>query len=262
MGEQAPQEPRMGLGGMRAPMTSAKPLAGQIAPPTPARNVRQPLVQPVAPQPVRTVRQPIGAPPLQPQTELPEQDTAGEEVGTLPAVEASQELPAEEVTSEVLQPEEPVDDDLLAVEEQMAEGMELEEEVQEQLLETESLADGPGEAVQEVMVEAESVEAFADEETDVTEASSTTMTRPTTLLKPIRGVLKPLEDEEPVRTATLTPVGHMLMPEKRRGTPPASAAGQPPTAVLRPVKGTLKPVSKAPAKVLKPQSDDDDASES
>jgi hypothetical protein len=51
------------------------------------------------------------------------------------------------------------------------------------------------------------------------------------------------------------------MPEKRRGPPPASEAGQPPTAVLRPVKGTLKPASKAPAKVLKPQSDDDDASE-
>ena len=63
MGQQAQEEPRLGLGNMRAPMTSARPLAGQVPP---VRNVRQPIAQP---EPVRTVRQPISQPAMVPQEE-------------------------------------------------------------------------------------------------------------------------------------------------------------------------------------------------
>ena len=64
--------------------------------------------------------------------------------------------------------------------------------------------------------------------------AKTTMTRPTAMLRPIRGTLQPLVDEEEVRTASRTPVGHMLTPEKKRGPPPS--IGKPKTAELRPVK--------------------------
>ena len=58
---------------------------------------------------------------------------------------------------------------------------------------------------------------------EATEDATSTMARPTALLKPIRGTLQPLVEEEAVRTAPLTPVGHMLMPEKKaRGPPPLS----------------------------------------
>jgi hypothetical protein len=56
-------------------------------------------------------------------------------------------------------------------------------------------------------------------------------------------------EEEEVRTASLTPVGHMLMPEKKRGPPPTIE--KPMTAQLRPVRGSLTPVSKTPVKQLK-----------
>ena len=97
----------------------------------------------------------------------------------------------------------------------------------------------------EVEEETTVAEDAEEEETMVEEidTSTSTMQRPTALLKPIRGTLRPLEEEEEVRTASLTPVGHMLMPEKKRGAPPSSSVGQQ-TATLRPVRGTLTPVSK------------------
>ena len=84
------------------------------------------------------------------------------------------------------------------------------------------------------------------------------MTRPTALLKPIRGTLQPLTEEEEVRTASLTPVGHMLVPEKKRGPPPSASIGRPETAELRPVQGTLTPVSKKPVKQLKADEEQED----
>ena len=96
---------------------------------------------------------------------------------------------------------------------------------------------------------------------EVTETSPATMTRPTTLLKPIRGVLKPLDQEEEVRTASLTPVGHMLIPEKKRGPPPSKSIGKPTAAKLRPVKGTLKPVAKEPVKTLQPDEEGEEEPE-
>ena len=94
---------------------------------------------------------------------------------------------------------------------------------------------------------------------EATEAAAPTMARPTALLKPIRGTLQPLVEEEAVRTAPLTPVGHMLMPEKKaRGPPPSASIGRPKTAELRPVRGTLTPVSKKPVKQLKPDEDAED----
>ncbi|MDB2335897.1 hypothetical protein N9V31_04145, partial [Candidatus Poseidonia alphae] len=73
--------------------------------------------------------------------------------------------------------------------------------------------------------------------------------------RPIRGVLSPVEDA--VESATLTPVGHMLMPAKKRGGPPSSSVGRP-TAALRPVKGTLTPVTKKPVKKMVPKDDEDE----
>ena len=106
--------------------------------------------------------------------------------------------------------------------------------------------------VEEVMEE----ETVVDEVVEV-EPPSSTMQRPTALLKPIRGTLRPLEEEEEVRTAPLTPVGHMLIPEKKRGPPPSSSIG-PKTATLKPVRGTLTPVSKTPVKRLEPSEDQDE----
>ncbi|MFZ8907121.1 MAG: hypothetical protein ACO2Y2_07260, partial [Poseidonia sp.] len=90
------------------------------------------------------------------------------------------------------------------------------------------------------------------------EAPSPTMSRPTALLRPIQGTLQPLTEEEEVRTASLTPVGHMLMPEKKRGPPPSASVGRPTTAKLRPVRGTLTPVTKSPVKQLKPDEERED----
>lgn len=87
--------------------------------------------------------------------------------------------------------------------------------------------------------------------------STSTMQRPTALLKPIRGTLQPLAEEEKVRTAPLSPVGHMLVPEKKRGPPPSIEPGQK-TATLRPVRGTLTPVSKTPVKRLEPDQIEDE----
>ena len=108
-------------------------------------------------------------------------------------------------------------------------------------------------------VEVEVVEPAVEERLDADVETEEPMTRPTALLKPIRGTLQPLVDEEEVRTASLTPVGHMLMPEKKkRGPPPSEDIGKENTATLRPVRGKLTPVSKAPVKRLEPDEDEQD----
>ena len=205
MGQQTQEEPRLGLGNMRAPMTSARPLAGQVPP---VRTVRQPIAQP---EPVRNVRKPIAA--AEPEF-VPQEEAAMDDVG---------ETMLEETTAHT------------------------QEEIVEETVLTE---------VEEETTVAEDAE---EEETMVEEIDTptSTMQRPTALLKPIRGTLRPLEEEEEVRTASLTPVGHMLMPEKKRGPPPSSSMGQQ-TATLRPVRGTLTPVSKTPVKRLEPNDETDE----
>ncbi|MCH1616345.1 MAG: hypothetical protein L7R83_02405, partial [Candidatus Poseidonia sp.] len=198
MGQQAQDEPRLGLGNMRAPMTSARPLAGQVPP---VRTVRQPLPQT---EPVRNIRKPIAA--AEPEF-IPQEEAAIEDAG---------ETMVEEVPT-------PMEDGI----------------VEETVLPE----------VEEVVPVEETIE-----ENDI---SKSTMQRPTALLKPIRGTLRPLEEEEEVRTASLTPIGHMLMPEKKRGSPPSSSIGQE-TATLRPVRGTLTPVSKTPVKRLEPSDEEDE----
>jgi hypothetical protein len=199
MGQQTQEEPRLGLGNMRAPMTSARPLAGQVPP---VRTVRQPIAPS---EPVRNVRKPIAA--AEPEF-VPQEEAAMDDVG---------ETMLEETTPPM--EEETVEETLLT---------EVEEEVS---------------TVEDVVEEIED--------------SAPSMQRPTALLKPIRGTLRPLEVEEEVRTAPLTPVGHMLVPEKKRGPPPSSSVGQQ-TAALRPVRGTLTPVSKTPVKRLEPNDDADE----
>jgi hypothetical protein len=116
------------------------------------------------------------------------------------------------------------------------------EEVGEDMLEETTV---PDEVVEHVEEETVAITETVEEEVE----AKTTMARPTAMLKPIRGTLQPLVEEEEVRTAPLTPVGHMLMPVKKRGPPPS--IGKPKTAELRPVKGSLIPVSKTPVKQLK-----------
>ena len=196
MGQQTQEEPRLGLGNMRAPMTSARPLAGQVPP---VRTVRQPIAQP---EPVRNIRQPIAS---REPAFVPEEEAAMEDAGEAMLEEASVPVEGE------VEPETAMD-------------------------------------VTEDVVDV--VEDTAEE--------TTTVQRPTALLKPIRGTLRPLEEEEAVRTASLTPVGHMLVPEKKRGPPPSSSIGKPTTSTLRPVRGTLTPVSKSPVKRLEPEDDSDE----
>ena len=188
MGQQVEEEPRLGLGNMRAPMTSARPLAGQTQP---ARTVRQPIA---VPKPVRAVRQPITEPAI-----VPQEEAAMEDVG-------------ESMLEEVTEP-----------------------------------------------VEVEPVEPSVKEDVLAEAESEATMTRPTALLKPIRGTLQPLVEEDEVRTARLTPVGHMLVPEKKaRGPPPSAKVGKGKTATLRPVRGKLTPVTKTPVKRLEPEEEEQD----
>ncbi len=93
----------------------------------------------------------------------------------------------------------------------------------------------------------------ASEVEEVVEAESQTMSLPTSMLRPIGGVLRPLDDEEEVRTATITPVGPTLVPG-----PPINSRAKPETATLRPVRGTLKPVEKAPVRTLQPQEEEEE----
>ena len=267
MGQQTTTEPRLGLGGMRSPTTSAKPLT---APTPPVRTVRQPIGQAAGMPPARAVRQPIGAPPpLVPQEEqavhpdaeaeaeavledtvLPEQLEEREDVPAEEAVDTAEDIPStiEEEMDELLD-EEPLDDaleagvtepvDIVEAETQLEQAPEAMEEGEEEAVEaTTQLAEAPGSM--EAPLEAE----IADE--TETPAAGTTAA-----LRPIRGVLSPSTAPEPQATASITPVGPTLMPaEATEDNPPA-------TAQLRPVKGRLTPVSKAPVKTLKPQENDE-----
>jgi hypothetical protein len=76
MGQQNEPEQRLGLGNMRAPMTSAKPLATQQPAAIQPRAVRQPIGQAAMPQPVRNVRQPIAQ---EPQF-VPQEEVVAEEM--------------------------------------------------------------------------------------------------------------------------------------------------------------------------------------
>jgi len=210
MGQQAQEEPRLGLGNMRAPMTSARPLAGQVPP---VRTVRQPISQP---EPVRNIRKPIA--PAEPEF-------------------VTQEEAAMEDVDEVIPTE---------MEEAIAPVKDIEEDIVEDI-EKDTV---------EAIVEDTSEDTLEDTVEDI-DAPATTMMRPAALLKPIRGTLQPLEEEEPVKTAPLTPVGHMLVPEKKRGPPP-TVKTRASTATLRPVRGTLTPVSKTPVKQLEPETEVDE----
>ena len=267
MGQQTTTEPRLGLGGMRSPTTSAKPLT---APTPPVRTVRQPIGQAAGLPPARAVRQPIGAPPplvtqeeqaVHPDAEaeaeavledtvLPEQLEEREDVPAEEAVDTAEDIPStiEEEMDELLD-EEPLDDaleagvtepvDIVEAETQLEQAPEAMEEGEEEAVEaTTQLAEAPGSM--EAPLEAE----IADE--TETPAAGTTAA-----LRPIRGVLSPSTAPEPQATASITPVGPTLMPaEATEDNPPA-------TAQLRPVKGRLTPVSKAPVKTLKPQENDE-----
>ena len=199
MGQQNEPEERLGLGNMRAPMTSAKPLATQQPAAIQPRAVRQPIGQATMPQPVRNVRQPIAQEP--------------------------QFVPQEEVVAEEIHPTEEV-------------GV---EETSEPVIEEEVVSQP--ELVEEVI---ETVEPLAPEPetTDI----------PTTLLRPVAGVLQPLEEEAEEPTARITPVGPTLMPG-----PPISSNVKPKTAALRPVRGTLTPVEKAPVRTLQPHEEEDES---
>ena len=198
MGQQNEPEQRLGLGNMRAPMTSAKPLATQQPAVIQPRAVRQPIGQAAMPQPVRNVRQPIAREP----EFIPQEEVLAEEI----------HAPEEVVVEEVSEP---------LVEEEMESQHELVEEVIE--------------AVEPV------------------EAEPQAMNVPTAMLRPVGGVLQPLEERVEMPTASITPVGPTLMPG-----PPISTNVKPKTAALRPVKGTLTPVEKSPVRTLQPQEEEDE----
>ena len=198
MGQQNEPEQRLGLGNMRAPMTSAKPLATQQPAVIQPRAVRQPIGQAAMPQPVRNVRQPIAREP----EFIPQEEVLAEEI----------HAPEEVVVEEVPEP---------LVEEEMESQHELVDEVIE--------------AIEPV------------------EAETQAMNVPTAMLRPVGGVLQPLEEKVEMPTASITPVGPTLMPG-----PPISTNVKPKTAALRPVKGTLTPVEKSPVRTLQPQEEEDE----
>jgi hypothetical protein len=175
-----------------------------------------------------------------------------------------EELPVEEETSD-LSASAPLDSESL--EAQVFDEPEL---VETEIQASEDEAEDLTETVQKTMLETETedldleMEELASEavleemDAEPSETETKAMARPAALLKPIRGVMKPLVEEEEVRTAVLTPVGHMLMPATERGSPPPATAGRPATATLRPVRGKLTPVTKPAAKVLKPENEGDE----
>ena len=261
MGQQAKAEPRMGLGSMRVPATSAKPLT---ATPPPARTVRQPIAQPAVVSPARAVRQPIGAPaPFVPQEDHVPEAPPGEQIENTLSEPSDQEI---EVTSDVIEQEmddllddSPLEDNSEIIQEAVAEEVqtvEAEPQLDDVPLAMDESVDEEGKALEaEPQLDQSShpVEVMADELQHEQPAE-------TTELRPIQGVLSPVATEESgPATASLTPVGPTLVPgKKKRGSPPSSGKGKAPTAQLRPVKGTLEPVKKTPVKTLKP---DDGADE-
>ena len=223
MGQQNQPESRLGLGGMRAPSTSAKPLVSAQPIVQPIRNVRQPMAQPV-----RNVRQPIGQPPaaITPQEDIAMEEAEVEHDIVQPMVEPSavEEPPLVEEPIPVAEPVSEPETELPA------------EDITPDLVpEVESDIEQSSEVSEEVT-------ALAEELLEET------------ILRPIGGVLTPVQDR--AETAVITPVGHMLMPAKKRGAPPSTSVGRP-TAALRPVKGTLTPVTKKPVKKMVPEDDEE-----
>lgn len=266
MGQQTTTEPRLGLGGMRSPTTSAKPLT---APTPPVRTVRQPIAQAAGMAPARAVRQPIGAPPpLVPQEEqavLPEAEADAEAVledtvvpefedreGVPPeeAVDTTEDAPStiEEEMDELLD-EEPLDDVLEATVADPVDVVEAETQLEQA---PEAMEHGEEEAVEATTQLAETPAAMESPlEAEVPDEAETLTEETTAALRPIRGVLSPSTAPEPQATASITPVGPTLVPAETTESVPTA------TAQLRPVKGTLTPVSKTPVKTLKPQENDE-----
>lgn len=259
MGQQTQSEPRMGLGGMRAPATSAKPLT---TPTIAARTVRQPIAEPTVATPAKVIRQPV----VTPAQVVPQEEKA---VETL--VEETVESTVGDLSSDAA--EEPGDVIEQEMDDLLDESM-LEEEIEPdggsiseaiETVEAETQLELAPEAIQEpVSDEVETVESeqqldHAPESMDEVAAEESVGEQglKPSELRPIRGVLSPADGDEPdPQTASLTPVGPTLVPgKKKRGSPPSSTKGSPATAQLRPVKSTLNPVKKAPVKRLEPQDD-------
>lgn len=261
MGQQTQAEPRMGLGGMRAPATSAKPLTSPTAP---VRTVRQPVAQPTSAPAARAVRQPISTP----ATIVPQEESVLE---TTPEVVVEEQLledtepetvlievtEPETILTEVTEPETDSTSDLIEQEmdelldESILEGdLEIVEETvseEMELVEAETQLEQAPEAMEEPGEIVDAVETMDDEIQSVE-------------LRPIRGVLAPTKKGETnPSTASIKPVGPTLVPsKKKRGTPPSTDIEGPKTSELRPVKGTLEPVKKTPVKTLKPQDEYDE----
>jgi len=272
MGQQTTTEPRLGLGGMRSPMTSAKPLT---APAPPVRTVRQPIGQAAGLPAARTIRQPIGAPaPLVPQEDqavqpdaeadaeatledpaLPEPVQDHEEFAPDEVEDTAEDMPSsiEEEMDELLD-EEPLDD---ALEDTVADPVDVVEAETQLDQAPEAMEEGETDAVEPVIQLDEAPDAMETPQEadgasdDALDEADVPSAEPTAALRPIRGVLAPSVAPEPPATASITPVGTTLIPAE-----PADQA-TPATAMLRPVKGTLTPVSKTPVKTLQPQEDED-----
>ena len=258
MGQQTATEPRLGLGGMRSPTTSAKPLT---APTPPVRTVRQPIGQAAGMPPARAVRQPIGAPPpLVPQEEQAVRPDAEADAEALledresvppeEAVDIAEDAPStiEEEMDELLD-EEPVEDALEATVADPVDIVEAETQLEQA---PEPMEEGEEEAVEATTQRAEAPAAMEPPlETEVPDETETLAEETTTALRPIRGVLSPSTAQETQATASITPVGPTLVPAE------ATENVTPATAQLRPVKGTLTPVSKTPVKTLQPKEDDE-----
>ena len=227
--------PSMGLAGMRAPRSAAKSLSG--AQPM-ARPVKAPiggmnlpaqaanLPQPIMPKVVRKPLEPVVQPPEvlrpvveaipQPIVEVPKLEIQGVTLEEVPEVAPT----VLEPVSELVLTQDPQDDGIPAIDEQISPSIEEDLESMDEILE---------EALDEAMTD------------EMAETQATAMLTPVKVLEVV---------SEP-KIATLKPItAKVLNPVKRRGAPPSSSPGMKPeettdkvtTAVLKPVK-KLNPVS-------------------
>jgi hypothetical protein len=225
MGAQAPQQPRMGLAGMRAPSSSSKPMTMPGAPlvkpiKSPLGATAPQLAQPVQPKVVRTPLQPANTlvqPNVMPQLEdvpLP----AGEAIGA----PVTTELP--ESTAE------------------------LEAAVAQEIAPVQTEAADPVEQITEAS--SEELEQEVEQESAV--------------MRPITTVLSPVEQAEPVKTTTLKAVPPQLTPKKARGTPPSIASPASKSTSSQAEKDsttTLTPVRRmTPLKIHQPDAEDEEES--
>ena len=221
--------PSMGLAGMRAPRSTAKSLSGAQpmarpvkAPiggmnlPAQAANLPQPIMPKVVRKPIEPVvqspeiLQPVVEEIPQPIVETPKLEIQGVALEETPEV-ATTEL---EPVSELVLTQDPQDDGIPTIDEQISPSIEEDLESMDEVLE---------EALDEAMT---------DEMAE---------TQPTAMLTP----LKVLQVVSEPKIATLKPITtKVLNPVKRRGAPPSSLPGMKPgettdevaTAVLKPVK--------------------------